>query len=176
LLATPGCRRFQDHGAFMSALKFLAVTAACITLTACASDPSVGPRQESGTVLGAITGGLLGASLGSNTGSRVAGAVIGAAAGGILGGAIGASLDEQERERAYAAEMQALEYGEPGAPVGWRSDRRAEYYGTVVPGPPYQTAGRRCREYSHTVYVNGRPQTARGTACRNPDGTWTPVA
>jgi surface antigen len=162
----------------MSALKLLAVAAACATLAACASsDPSAGPRQESGTVLGAVTGGLLGASLGTNTGSRVAGAVIGAAAGGILGGAIGASLDEQERQRAYAAEMQALEYGEVGAPVGWRSDRRAaQYYGTVVPGPYYDTGGRRCREYSHTVYVNGRPQTARGTACRNPDGTWTPVA
>ena len=27
-----------------------------------------------------------------------------------------------------------------------------------------------------TVYVDGTPQSARGTACRNPDGTWTQVA
>jgi surface antigen len=87
----------------------------------------------------------------------------------------GASLDEQDRQRAYAAEMEALESGAPGAPVGWRSDHTA-YYGTIVPGPYYERRGLRCREYSHTIYVRGRPEIARGTACRNPDGTWTPVS
>ena len=32
-----------------------------------------------------------------------------------------------------------------------------------------------CRQYTHTVYIDGRPQTMRGTACRNPDGTWQAV-
>ena len=27
-----------------------------------------------------------------------------------------------------------------------------------------------------TVYVDGRPQAVRGTACRNPDGTWMAVS
>jgi surface antigen len=144
-------------------------------LAACANDPSVGPRQESGAAIGAITGGLLGAAVaGHGTGNRLAGAAIGAVAGGIVGSAIGASLDEQDRRRAYAAEIQALEYGQPGAPVGWRSDHTA-YYGTIVPGPYYEARGARCREYTHTIYIDGRPQTARSTACRNPDGTWTPV-
>jgi surface antigen len=40
-------------------------------------------------------------------------------------------------------------------------------------GPAYQDAGRNCRSFTHTIYVDGRPETARGTACRNPDGTWT---
>ena len=39
----------------------------------------------------------------------------------------------------------------------------------------YETRGVRCRDYTHTIYIDGRPQTARATACRNPDGTWTPV-
>jgi surface antigen len=33
-----------------------------------------------------------------------------------------------------------------------------------------------CRQYTHTIYVNGQPQAARGTACKNPDGSWSPVA
>ena len=71
--------------------------------------------------------------------------------------------------------MQALEQGEPGEPVGWRGDG-PKRYGTVVPGAPYsETRGTRCRDYSHTIYVDGKPQTARGTACRNPDGNWSPV-
>jgi surface antigen len=145
------------------------------SLAGCASDPYA-PNQNAGAVAGAVAGGTLGAVLGGRgAGSRLAGAAIGAAAGGLLGSAIGASMDEQDRQRAYAAEMQALESGAPGAPIGWRSDHTA-YYGTVVPGPYYERRGARCREYSHTIYVGGRPEIARGTACRSPDGTWAPVS
>jgi surface antigen len=95
------------------------------------------------------------------------------AAAGVLGNGLGASLDERDRQRAYAAEMQALEQGEPGEPVGWRGG--SGRHGTVVPGGYYETRGVRCRDYSHTIYSDGRPQTARATACRNPDGSWSPV-
>jgi len=159
----------------MKLLKTVGVMLLATSLTACAADPNA-PKQNTGAVAGAVAGGILGAALGGRgTGSRLAGAAIGAAAGGLLGGAIGASLDEQDRQRAYAAEMQALESGAPGAPVGWRSDHTG-YYGTVVPGPYYERSGLRCREYSHTIYIGGRPEIARGTACRNPDGTWTPIS
>lgn len=159
----------------MLARRLLFVPVVCVLTAGCASDPSVGPRQETGAAAGALGGALLGSALaGGGTGSRIAGAVLGAAAGGILGGAIGSSLDEQDRQRAYAAEMQALEHGQQGAHVQWRSQRTA-YHGSVVPGPYYETRGHRCREYTHTVYINGQPQVARGTACRNPDGTWSAV-
>jgi len=159
----------------MKPARFVCVALVAASLAGCANDPYA-PNQNAGAVTGALAGGALGAVLGGRgAGSRVAGAVIGATAGGLLGSAIGASLDEQDRQRAYAAEMQALESGAPGAPVGWRSDHSA-YYGTIVPGPYYVQSGLRCREYSHTIYINGRPEIARGTACRNPDGTWTPVS
>jgi len=145
------------------------------SLAACAADPYA-PNQNAGAVAGAVTGGLLGSLVGGRSvGSHLAGAAVGAVAGGLVGSAIGASMDERDRQRAYAAEMQALESGAPGAPVGWRSDHTA-YYGTIVPGPYYDRGGMRCREYSHTIYINGQPQPARGTACRNPDGTWTPIS
>jgi surface antigen len=145
-----------------------------LALAACANDPYSGPKQDAGTVLGAITGALIGSNFGGGTSGHVAGAVAGAAVGGLLGNAIGASLDAQDRQRAYAAQMQAVQYGEPGAPIGWRSPDSGRY-GTIVPGPPYQSNGLTCREFTHTIYVDGHPQTARGTACRNADGTWTPV-
>jgi surface antigen len=44
-----------------------------------------------------------------------------------------------------------------------------------VPGKPYQQGNSFCRPYTHTSSVSGEPQTARGTACRGPDGTWNPV-
>jgi surface antigen len=151
----------------------MALLAACVA--GCAADPYA-PKQNTGAVAGAVAGGALGAILGGRgAGSRIAGAALGAAGGALLGSAIGASMDEEDRERAYLAEMEALESGAPGAPVGWRSQRTA-YYGTVVPGPVVVRRGLRCRDYSHTIYINGRPEIARGTACRNPDGTWSPVA
>ena len=94
--------------------------------------------------------------------------------GTLLGIPIGAALDERDRERAYAAELRALKSAEPGVPVGWRSPESGRY-GTIVAGPLYQSNGTTCREFSHTMYIDGRPQTARGAACRNADGSWTPV-
>jgi surface antigen len=161
----------------MSPLKTLAAVLAAALVCGCAASPySPTPQQDSGVATGAIAGGILGALLGGRgTGNKVAGAVVGAAAGGIIGGAVGASLDERDRQMAYAAQMQALETGQPGAPVAWRSEHTA-YYGNIVPGPYYYSGALRCRQYSHTIFVNGQPQTVRGTACRNPDGSWTPVS
>jgi surface antigen len=101
--------------------------------------------------------------------------VAGAAIGGLIGNRIGAALDEEDRQRAYAAQMEALDNGAPGAPIGWRNDETGRY-GTVVPGPAYQRNAQTCRQYTHTVYIDGRPQAARGTACRQPDGTWMAVS
>jgi surface antigen len=155
----------------MPALKTKFVGVVCVlalSLGAC-SGPS-GPRTSDGIFAGALTGGVIGALTNRGPGGVIAGAVI----GGLVGGVIGNALDEDDRRRAYDAEMRALEAEGPGAPVSWRGDRGA--YGTIVAGPPYAYQSyQRCREYTHTVYVNGQPQTARGIACRNPDGTWSQV-
>ena len=53
----------------------------------------------------------------------------------------------------------------------WQQPR----YGDFFENPAYVDRGHNCRSYTHTIYIDGQPQTARGTACRNPDGTWTPL-
>jgi surface antigen len=141
-----------------------------LTLAGCAADPGTGLRQVDGNSLSAITSSLFSTS---QSGSAVTGSVGGTPTGGILSGPVGASLDERDRKRAVAAEKQALERGEPGEPVGWRGG--AGRHGTVVPGVDYEIRGVRCRDYTHSIYIDGRPQTARTTACRNPDATWSPV-
>ncbi len=155
----------------MPAVKTKIVGAVCalsLTLAACSGD--TGPRTQDGVFLGALTGALIGVGANRGPGAVVAGALI----GGLVGGAIGNALDEEDRRRAYEAELRALEAEGPGAPVSWRGDRGA--YGTIVAGPSYAYQSyQRCREYTHTIYINGRPQTARGIACRNPDGTWSQV-
>jgi len=145
-----------------------------LSLAACASNPyGPGPNEGAGTVVGALAGALVGSQFGRG-GGRVASTVAGAAIGGLIGNRIGAALDDEDRIRAYEAQMQALESGASGAPVGWRNEDSGRY-GTIVPGTSYQRNSMTCRQYTHTIYIDGRPQVARGTACRNPDGSWTAV-
>jgi surface antigen len=157
----------------MRASIVIVLAAAGLSAAACSSD--TGPKEVGGTVVGAAAGGILGNLIGGAAGNRVAGTLAGAALGGFLGNRIGASLDDEDKRRAYAAQMQALETGPSGAPVAWRNPDSGRY-GNVVPGPAYQANGTQCREYTHTVYIDGTPQTQRGTACRNPDGTWTTIS
>jgi len=148
-------------------------------LLGCAGDPTgqygPGPKENTGTLLGALGGAAVGSAFGGGTSGHVAGALIGAGVGGLIGNRIGASLDERDRQMAYAAEMNALNSGAAGAPITWRNEANGRY-GSIVPGPAYVKDGRNCRAFTHTIYVDGTPQTARGVACRNPDGSWTPVA
>jgi len=155
----------------------IGVALAGSALTGCAGDPytGTGPKENTGTLVGALAGAAIGSQIGGGTGERVAAGVAGAAIGGILGNRIGAAMDDEDKRRAYVAQMDALERGPSGAPVAWEnpdSGRR----GSIVPGPAYDRRGAKCREYTHTIYIDGRPQVARGAACRNPDGTWTPLA
>jgi surface antigen len=144
-------------------------------LAACAGGTIGGPKEDTGTLIGAGAGALIGSQIGGGTGERVAAGVAGALIGGLIGNRIGAALDEEDKKRAYAAQRQALESGASGAPVAWRNPDSGRY-GSIVPGPAYQQQGLTCRPYTHTIYIDGRPQVARGSACRNPDGTWQPVS
>jgi surface antigen len=147
-----------------------------LSLAACAATPETGQgaKENTGTLLGAIAGGVIGSQFGGGTGEHIAAGLAGAAIGGMIGNRIGASMDEEDKRLAYAAQVQALESGRSGAAVPWRNPDSGRY-GSVVPGPAYQSNGLQCRPYTHTIYVDGQPQVARGNACRNPDGTWTVV-
>lgn len=152
----------------------LTVALVALTLAGCAADSGTGARQVEGNSLSAITSSLFSTSQGGSASGSVTGSVGATPAGGILSGPVGASLDERDRRRAAAAEKQALEHGQPGEPVGWRGS--AGRHGTIVPGVDYEIRGIRCRDFTHSIYIDRRPQTARTTACRNPDATWSPTA
>ena len=158
--------------------RFVGLAIVAVGVAGCAGNPETGtgPKENTGTAVGALSGAAIGAAVtGGGPGSRIAGGLAGALIGGLLGNRIGAAMDDEDKRRAYAAQMQALESGQSGAPVSWRNPDSGRY-GTIVPGPAYQQAGNTCRQYTHTIYIDGRPQTARGAACRNPDGTWTPIS
>jgi len=151
------------------------VALAGLLVSACAGNPqtATGPHENTGTLVGVAGGAAVGSQLGRGSG-RVVSTAAGATIGGLIGNRIGAALDDEDRTRAYQAQMQALESGASGAPVGWRNDDSGRH-GTVVPGPAYQRNAMTCRQYTHTVFIDGKPQVTRGTACRNADGSWAAV-
>lgn len=148
--------------------KILVLGAIALLLSACAT------REESGALIGAMGGGIIGNQFGKGAG-RIAATAAGAIVGGIIGSEIGRALDEEDRRQAMEAEYYALEEEEIGRPREWRNPKTGRY-GRVTARKAYRHEGRRCREFEHTIYIDGRPETMIGKACRQPDGTWKSVA
>ena len=139
----------------MAGFRIVAAALGCLVLAACAGD-----------------GGLSTSPAGGGPNAFTGSVPPGAAPSAIP---VTAALDPRDRPAAGAAHLRALQFGEPGAPVAWRNPETG-HHGTIVPGPAYQSNGQTCREFSHTVYVDSRPQTGRGSSCRSADGSWTPLS
>lgn len=107
-------------------------------------------------------------------GGKVTTTIISAMAGGLVGGSIGSGLSDTDKRKALEAEYKALEYTASGQKVTWKGDSSGRS-GEVVAAQPYRVGSQDCRQYTHTVFNGTAGATARGTACRNADGSWTPL-
>lgn len=159
----------------MKFVKGIAIGAtALLSLAACDQSMYGGgggiDKQTVGTVGGAVAGGLAGSQIGSGSGqlwATGAGVLLGA----FLGGEIGKSLDRADRQAMGQTTYNALEHNPSGQTSRWQNPDTG-HYGTVTPQAAYQQGGYNCREYTQTVYIDGRSEQAHGTACRQPDGSW----
>ncbi len=145
---------------------------ATIGLTAC--NTTRGEKETLGGLGGAVAGGLLGSQIGSGSGKSVA---IGAGVllGALMGSEIGRSLDAADRYALEGASSRA--HSAPiGETVTWNNPDSGNY-GSITPTRDgYSTSGRYCREYQQTVVVGGQQESAYGTACQQPDGSWQIVS
>src|SRR5262249_59506917 len=100
----------------MSVVRLGAAGLAALSIAACAGTPETGqgPKENTGTLVGAVAGGLIGSQFGGGTGERIAAGLAGAALGGLIGNRIGAGMGDDDKRRAYAAQMQALGAGKSG--------------------------------------------------------------
>jgi surface antigen len=127
-------------------------------------------KEDTGTLVGAGTGALIGNQFGKG-GGRVAATIGGALVGGFIGNRIGKSMDDEDRRRAAEAQYAAFENGQRSE---WRNPNTGRY-GYITPRPIYTYQSMTCRQFEQTIYVDGRPETMVGKACRQPDGTWREV-
>ena len=94
--------------------------------------------------------------------------------GGLVARVPDLKISNSDRARALEAEYKALESAPGGQKVIWDGDGGA--HGEVVAASPYQVGSQNCRQYSHSISLSGgAPLTARGAACRNANGSWTPL-
>ncbi len=139
-------------------------------LSACESAQNA-PKQTVGTLLGAGVGALVGSQLGGGKG-KLAAVVVGTLGGAYLGSEVGKSLDAADRAYMERNAQQTLETTKSGTVTAWKNPDTGNS-GTFTPTRTYAAAnGENCREYESTIYVDGQEETATGTACRQPGGTW----
>lgn len=132
------------------------IPAGCTTVSTRESAPTT---QSSSSLLGGLT-------------KSKQSVYIASLQGGIVG-RTNVQLSASDRERALEAEYRALEASPGGQPVTWQGSNGIG--GEVIANAPYQVGSQNCRQYSHKLNVNGRTVEARGAACRNDQGTWTPL-
>lgn len=134
---------------------------ALVTLFACVSALSSCQTTQSGGPKGSLFGGP----------AKTPSVYISALDGGVVSQS-GADLSNGQKQRALEAEYRALEAAPSGQKVTWNDDDAA---GEVVAAAPYQVGNQNCRQYKHSVTMDGKTYQAHGAACRNDDGTWTPL-
>lgn len=151
-----------------------ATLVAGLGLAGCASDGGPGiSKQTGGGALGAVVGGLAGSQFGKGRGQLVA-TGLGVLLGALAGSEVGKSLDRADH--AYMNQAQNRAYAAPvGQTISWNNPQSGNS-GTYTPlRDGHTNTGAHCREYQQTIYVGGRQETAKGTACQNPDGTWKTI-
>lgn len=147
--------------------KIIAVGLTATLLSAC---ETMGPKETTGTLVGAGAGAVIGGQVGGGEG-RLVGVAVGTLLGALLGGEIGRSMDRADQ----AAAQQAYEQAQT-APINrtidWENPDNG-HYGTVTPvREGTSTVGEYCREFQQTVTIGGRQENAYGVACQQPDGSW----
>ena len=82
-------------------------------------------------------------------------------------------MTAKDSSEANSAQFYALQFGRPGAPRQWAGDKGTT--GSVAVGPYVRVNNLDCRDFTHTVKVNGQDFVKKGTACREQNGNWAVV-
>ncbi len=149
----------------------LAASLTALSLSAC----DYGTKEGIGTIAGAGLGAWAGSAVESRGDGGVVAVAVGTVLGGLIGNQIGKGLDKVDRQEARQAQYSGLEYGRSGQTNQWYNPDSGNG-GSITPKAAYQNkSGQYCREYQQNISVGGKTETAYGTACRQPDGTWKVV-
>lgn len=155
----------------MRLLTIAVVTVLCAASGGCATTTRDGLSSATST----LTGGLVGGKPKPATSVEAPSAGAAALYLAWTAGDIGRQLDEADRRLAAETDFQALESGAAGVSREWQG-AQSGVRGMVTPGPAYTVNQYACRDFVDVVSIDGRRETRRSTACRQPDGSWRPIS
>lgn len=127
--------------------------------------------DPAGALVGAVIGGLLGNAAGNRRNSTET-TIMGVVAGGAIGAALTSKLDCNDRSYAYKTYNTGFNAGKANAYYDWQNPQSGTRGRLHVLDYYEDEDNFRCSVYSQTIWVNGRPEEARGRACQQPDGAW----
>ncbi len=127
-------------------------------------------KELVGGVVGGAAGGVIGHQFGKGSG-KVAATIGGAVIGALVGSSIGRTMDVADQH----CVGYTLEHAPDKRRIVWDNPDNGYHY-AVTPTRTFERDGRYCREYETTASIGGRPEIVRGTACRQPDGSWQIVS
>jgi surface antigen len=93
--------------------------------------------------------------------------------GGLIARLPDVRFSKGNRVRALEAEYNVLETAPAGQKIVWEGEGGMR--GEVVAAVPFQVGSQNCRQYTHEITLKSTQKTARGAACRNANGSWTPL-
>lgn len=121
-------------------------------------------KENIGQVGGAVLGGVVASNV---TGGSTLGTIGGTLAGAWLGGYVGKQMDNSDKANAETA----LEKAKTNQTVKWKNPDTGNEY-AVTPTKTTEENNQVCRDYTTQAIIDGKKETIKGKACRQPNGTW----
>jgi surface antigen len=148
-------------------LKLKALIGSLLMVTILTGCAGAGPKQTGGQLLGGAAGAVLGSQFGKGTG-RLFGVAIGALAGSYLGGSIGHAMDEKDKQLAQSTMISSLESAPDNQTRTWKNPNNNHSGRFAVTRTEEMPRNHMvCRDYVHTVIIDGQEEKVHGRACRD---------
>jgi surface antigen len=132
-------------------------------------------HRTPGLAAGALGALLVAALAGCNTPGGTTGADTArdlGPASQLVPGFIGQQMSDQDRGRVRLA----LESNSNNQSSAWQDASGRTSYKVTPIRTFNESGGARCRDFDTQATIDGRHQKIRGTACRQSDGSWRPLA
>ena len=131
----------------------------------------LGSGAQTGVLTGAAAGGLIAGLAGAHP-AWIVGSIL---LGGLAGGLVGDYLDDRDKQQHSQASYDALQTQQAGGQTSWQNPDTGNSGSTRVLNVYRTSDGRLCKDFQQTINAGGQSETANGTACQEPDGTWKPI-
>ncbi|WP_240232914.1 hypothetical protein [Devosia lacusdianchii] len=151
----------------MNRIALLATPLLALTLAACASTAPTQVAVQAPVVTAPVMNQPLVATPAQTTQQAL---LTTSVANGFVDAGALALMTAKDSAAANSAQFYALQFGRPGAPRAWAGDKGTT--GTVAVGPYVRVNNLDCRDFTHTVKLNGQDYVKKGTACREQNGNW----